>query len=318
MILQETANTPQLSLVMPFFNEEEMLDHTLAETEKTLAAIDVNWELVAVNDGSRDRTLDKLLAAQQRYKWLVVIDLSRNFGKEAALSAGLANCRGQAIIPLDADLQDPPELIAQMLEEWRNGAEVVLARRISRTSDTWLKRSTAGLFYKLINRISDVAIPENVGDFRLMDRSVVDTINQLPESRRFMKGLFAWAGYRSVTLNYMRPAREMGNTKFNGWKLWNLALEGVTSFSTIPLRIWTYIGTFISLIGFGYAMYIVAHTLIKGVDVPGYASLLTIILVLGGIQLLGLGIIGEYLGRVYLESKRRPTFIVRKVFRGQQ
>lgn len=311
-------NTPRLSLVMPFFNEEEMLDHTLAETEKILAAIDIDWELVAVNDGSRDRTLEKLLAAQQRYKWLVVVDLSRNFGKEAALSAGLANCRGQAIIPLDADLQDPPELIAQMLEQWRNGAEVVLARRVNRDSDTWLKRSSAGLFYRLINRMSDVVIPENVGDFRLMDRSVVETINSLPESRRFMKGLFAWAGFRSVTIDYVRPAREMGETKFNGWRLWNLALEGITSFSTIPLRVWTYVGAFISLTGFSYAAYIVARTLIRGVDVPGYASLLTVVLVLGGIQLLGLGVIGEYLGRVYLESKRRPAFIVRKVFRDPQ
>jgi polyisoprenyl-phosphate glycosyltransferase len=306
---------PVLSLVVPFFNEEEVVDHTLTTVERAITAQQISWEMIAVNDGSRDATLARLLEAQNRFPWLMVVDLSRNFGKEAALSCGLAHCSGQAIVPLDADLQDPPDLIGRLLQEWRAGAEVVLARRINRDADSWAKRSSASLFYRLINQVSDVVIPENVGDFRLMDRSVVDAINSLPESRRFMKGLFAWAGFRTVTVDYVRPQRERGVTKFSGWRLWNFALEGITSFSTVPLRIWTYVGAFLALLGFGYAAYFVVHTLITGIDVPGYASLLTIVLTLGGVQLLGLGILGEYVGRVYIESKRRPAYVVRRVFR---
>jgi glycosyltransferase involved in cell wall biosynthesis len=306
---------PVLSLVMPFYNEETAVEHTLAAVHRVVSEMQLPWELVAVNDGSRDATLERLLEAQRRYPWLVVVDLSRNFGKEAAVSCGLSHTRGQAVIPLDADLQDPPELITRFIDEWRRGAEVVVAHRSDRHADSWAKRSSAGLFYKVINHVADVTIPENVGDFRLMDRVVVDAINALPESRRFMKGLFAWAGFRTVTVDYVRPQRELGDSKFNGWRLWNLALEGITSFSTVPLRIWSYVGAVIALLGFLYAAFIVARTLIYGADVPGYASLLTIVLFLGGVQLLGLGIIGEYLGRVYMESKRRPPYVVRKVFR---
>jgi len=307
--------SPILSLVMPFFNEEEGIENTLQIIQKELERLSISWEMIAINDGSRDRTLEALIEAQHKYKWLTVVDLSRNFGKEAALSAGLLHARGNAVIPLDADLQDPPELIGKLLDEWRSGAEVVLARRVNRDADSFMKRLSAGLFYRIINKLSHIEIPENVGDFRLMDRVVVNAILTFPENHRFMKGLFSWAGFRTVTVDYVRPSRILGKTKFNGWKLWNLALEGVTSFSTAPLRIWSYLGGSIAFIGIIYALYIIIRTLVHGVDMPGYASLITVVLVLGGLQLIGLGIIGEYLGRVYMESKRRPSFIVRKVIR---
>lgn len=244
---------------------------------------------------------------------LVIVDLSRNFGKEAALSAGLEHATGDAIIPLDADLQDPPQLVSALIEKWEEGYDVVLARRVDRSSDSFLKRVTAGAFYNVINRLSDVDIPHHVGDFRLMDRRVVDVLKSLPEARRFMKGLFAWAGFRTITVDYVRPERNLGTSKFSGWKLWNLALEGITSFSIVPLKIWTYIGFLVAACSFIYGSFIVGRTIIFGVDVPGYASLTSIVLFMSGLQMIGLGVLGEYVGRIYLEAKRRPPFIVRSV-----
>jgi glycosyltransferase involved in cell wall biosynthesis len=212
---------------------------------------------------------------------------------------------------MDADLQDPPELIPALISHWRQGYEVVLAKRSDRQSDGFLKKKTAELFYRLHNHISDTAIPENVGDFRLLDRAVVTALHALPERRRFMKGLFAWVGFKTATVEYARATRVAGKTKFTGWRLWNFALEGITSFSTMPLRVWTYLGTSFAIIGFLYALFIILRTLVFGVDLPGYASLLTAILFLGGIQLMGIGVIGEYIGRIYIESKQRPIYIVR-------
>ncbi len=236
---------------------------------------------------------------------------SRNFGKEAALTAGLDEAHGEAVIPIDADLQDPPELIPTLISHWREGYEVVLAKRSDRLSDGFLKRKTAGLFYRLHNHISDTAIPENVGDFRLIDRAVVTALHALPERRRFMKGLFAWVGFKTATVEYARATRVAGKTKFGGWRLWNFALEGITSFSTIPLRVWTYLGTSFAVIGFLYALFIIVRVLVFGKDTPGFASLLVAILFLGGVQLIGIGVIGEYIGRIYIESKQRPIYIVR-------
>ena len=308
----------KISLVIPFFNEEANVSTTLAVIEDVVSDMpQYEWELVAINDGSRDRTLDTLTAYSPRVLQLVVVDLSRNFGKEAALSAGLAQASGDAIVPLDADLQDPPSLIPELLAQWEAGFEVVLARRVDRSSDSFLKRTTAHVFYRTINRMSDIRIPENVGDFRLMDRVVVNVLNSLPESRRFMKGLFAWAGFRTTAVEYVRPERAAGETKFNSWRLWNLAVEGITSFSTAPLRFWTYLGFAVASCAFVYGVYIIARTLLHGVDVPGYASLLSVILFVAGIQLIGLGILGEYLGRVYVESKQRPPFVIRKVTRSK-
>jgi glycosyltransferase involved in cell wall biosynthesis len=308
----------RISLVIPFYNEEENVDNTFAELARCMDCERYEWEVVAINDGSTDRTLEKLQSARPGIFELVVVDLSRNFGKEAALSAGLAHATGEAVIPLDADLQDPPSLIPALLEKWEEGFDVVLAHRSDRSRDGVLKRNTAAAFYHVINRLSDVKIPQNVGDFRLMDRRVVDVVGSLPESRRFMKGLFAWAGFRTTTVDYARPERALGATKFSGWKLWNFALEGITSFSITPLKVWTYIGFLVALSAFSYGSFIIVRTMVFGIDVPGYASLITIVLFMSGLQLIGLGVIGEYLGRVYLETKRRPPHVVRSIVRSHR
>ncbi len=307
------AASPVISVVCPFFNEAAAIPHFFERIVGVLQQEDASFEIVCVNDGSTDGTLSALQQAQQLYDGLVVVDLSRNFGKEAALTAGLDFARGDAVIPIDADLQDPPELIPEMIAKWREGYEVVLARRVDRSADTLAKRLTASIFYKVHNRISDIALPENVGDFRLMDRLVVEAIKRLPERRRFMKGLFAWVGFKTVCIDYARAERIAGQSKFNGWRLWNFAIEGITAFSIAPLKFWTYVG---GLIAFGsvlYALFILVRTLVYGVVLPGYASLLVAILFLGGVQLVGIGLLGEYVGRVYFEAKQRPIYVVRKV-----
>jgi glycosyltransferase involved in cell wall biosynthesis len=300
-----------ISIVCPFYNEEHSVGSFFSRLIPVLDRLEDGYEVVCVNDGSRDGTLEALLAMRALRPYVRVIDLSRNFGKEAALTAGIDAARGDAVIPIDADLQDSPELITRLVQEWKLGFEVVLARRADRRADSFAKRLTALLFYKVHNAISDPSIPENVGDFRLMDRKVVDAIKQLPERRRFMKGIFAWVGFRSTTIEYVRDPRVAGESRFSAWKLWNLALEAVTSFSTAPLRIWTYLGLAVASLAFVYAAFIVVRTVIYGIEVPGYASLLAVTLFLGGIQLIGLGVLGEYLGRVYSEAKQRPIYIVR-------
>jgi glycosyltransferase involved in cell wall biosynthesis len=252
-----------------------------------------------------------LASTDRRFK---VIEFSRNFGKEAALTAGIDAARGEAVIPIDADLQDPPGLIGQMVAAWLQGAEVVLARRTDRSSDGLMKRKTAAWFYRLHNRMSNTQIPENVGDFRLMDRVVVNALKQLPERQRFMKGLFAWVGFRTVTVDYARAPRLAGKTKFSGFALWNFALEGFTSFSTVPLKIWTYLGALGAMGTFFYALFIILYTLLHGTRVPGYASLLVAVLFFGSVQLMSIGLLGEYIGRIYLETKQRPSYLIRKVY----
>jgi len=276
-----------------------------------LKAIGEEFEIICVNDGSQDATLDRLLKARQNEPRITVLDFSRNFGKEAALTCGLDHASGRAVIPIDADLQDPPELIREMVKMWRQGFEVVLAQRTDRSSDGFFKRKTAEWFYRLHNVISDPVIMPNVGDFRLMDRKVVDALKKLPERRRFMKGLFAWVGFRQAVIPYTREVRKSGKSKFSKWRLWNFALDGITSFSTVPLRIWTYLGLAIAAFSFSYGAYIIGRTLLFGRDMPGYPSLITIILFLGGVQLIGLGVLGEYLGRIHNETKGRPIYIVR-------
>lgn len=295
-------------------NEEESIAAFFDRLLPALEALGETFEIVCVNDGSRDATLEKLLAARQRESRIRILDLSRNFGKEAALTCGIDHARGDAVIPIDADLQDPPELIAEMVRLWRQGFDVVLAQRIDRGTDHFLKRKTAEWFYRLHNAISEPSIPPNVGDFRLMDRAVVDALKSLPERRRFMKGLFAWVGFHQATIPYTREARHAGESKFSGWRLWNFALEGITSFSTAPLRVWTYLGLAIALAAFVFGAFIIGRVLLLGRDLPGYASLITVVLFLGGVQLIGLGILGEYLGRIYSETKGRPIYIVRDRF----
>jgi glycosyltransferase involved in cell wall biosynthesis len=304
-----------ISVVMPAYNEQDTLGITFARLEQAFAGTPHEWELVFVNDGSEDHTLQKATSYRPTAFRMVVVDLSRHFGKEAALSAGLRASSGDAVIPLDADLQDPPELLLEMIGRWEGGAEVVVAKRANRSSDSWGKRVSANLFYRTFNMISDVHIPENVGDFRLMDRAVVDAINNLPENRRFMKGLFAWAGFRTEEMEYVRPARAAGQTKFNGFRLMSLAMEGVTSFSTAPLRLVTYVGGSVAIASILYGAFIVLRTLIFGIDLPGFASVVSLVAFLSGIQLLGLGIVGEYVGRTYIESKSRPPYVIRKVYR---
>jgi glycosyltransferase involved in cell wall biosynthesis len=297
-----------LSLVVPFYNEEEMIGEFFSAVIPVLEAIDgTQFEIVCVNDGSRDGTL-RMANEDSRIR---VIDLTRNFGKEAALSAGLDEARGAIVIPFDADLQDPPRIIPLLVEKWREGYDVVVAKRVSRLTDSFLKRQTAAIFYRLHNSVCDTKIPENVGDFRLITREVVDALKRLPETRRFMKGLFAWVGYQTAVVEYVREPRLAGTSKFSGWKLWNFALEGFTSFTTLPLRVWTYVGSFVALGAILYASFLIVRTLIQGVAVPGYASLISAVLLLGGVQLIGIGVLGEYIGRIYYESKNRPVYLVR-------
>lgn len=304
-----------ISLVVPVFNEVETVSLFLERVKQVFGKIpSINLDILFVNDGSSDNTLECLLELQQSNQSLRIVDLSRNFGKEAALTAGLKAATGQVVVPIDVDLQDPPELILNMLEKWREGFDVVLGKRFSRNSDSWTKKHSANWFYRIHNKIATPKIPENVGDFRLMDRAVVDALNELPESCRFMKGLFAWVGFRTATVEYARPERVAGTTKFKGWRLWNFALEGLTSFSTDPLRIWTYLGGVIALTSFVFAIFIVLRSLIQGIDLPGYASVIVSVTFLGGLQLIGIGVIGEYLGRAYIESKRRPIYIVRSIY----
>jgi glycosyltransferase involved in cell wall biosynthesis len=243
---------------------------------------------------------------------VTVLEFSRNFGKEPAMTAGIDATSGDCVIPIDADLQDPPALIAEMLKKWQDGAEVVLAKRVDRSTDSYAKRTTALMFYRLHNTLSGLQIPENVGDYRLMDRVVVDALKQLPERQRFMKGLFAWVGFKTATVEYVRDARLVGDSKFSGWKLWNFAIEGITSFSLVPLKVWTYVGGIGALFAFCYAVFVVIKTLVFGIDVPGYASLLVVILFFGSLQLICLGVLGEYIGRIYFESKQRPLYLIRK------
>lgn len=312
-MLAENDEIQLLSLVVPFYNEGDAVSGFFARVVPILESIPaMHFEIVCVNDGSSDDTLSALIGVARRDDRVRVIDLTRNFGKEAALTAGLDEATGDAVIPIDADLQDPPDLIPVLVEHWRKGAEVVLAQRTSRASDTWLKRVTAGAYYRVHNCLSDLRLPENVGDFRLMDRAVVNALKQLPERHRFMKGLFAWVGFSTVVVPYERAPRSAGESKFSGWRLWNLALEGITSFSTLPLRSWTYLGTAIALLAFLYGSFIVLRTLAFGVDVPGYASMLSLLLFFGGVQLIGLGVVGEYIGRIYDEAKGRPIYLVKR------
>lgn len=308
------AGTPTLSVVIPMMNEEDGIPVLFERLVPILEKTGRSFEVVCVNDGSRDNTLEILNIYQQRHPFIVIVDLSRNFGKEAALTAGLMQAQGKAVIPLDADLQDPPELIGEMLERWDKGAEVVLAVRAKRETDTALKRATANAFYRIINSISEISIPPNAGDFRLMDRAVIDALKQLPERSRFNKGIFAWLGFRTETIEYERPPREVGTTKWNYRKLWNFALDGITSFSSAPLRIWSYIGILIAGCAMLYGLVVIFKVLVLGHrDIPGYASLMTVLLFSNGVVLMGLGVIGEYLSRIFIETKGRPLVIIRKV-----
>ena len=312
----------ELSIIVPCYNESEVVEKffsAMVGNNGILNNLGLNCELVFINDGSKDNTLELLKAQKEIYSNksnldIKIVNLSRNFGKEAAMSAGFSVASGEAIVPMDADLQHPASLIPNFVELWRQGYDVVLAKRVNRQDESALKRFCSSIFYKLNNKISEIEIPQNVGDFRLFTKKVLNAINSLPENQRFMKGIFAWVGFRSITIEYEEQERIAGSSKFNGWKLWNFALQGITGFGTLPLRIWTYIGFIVSFFAFIYASFLILRTLIMGVDLPGYASLVVIILFLGGLQLIGVGILGEYVGRIYMESKRRPPFIIDEIY----
>lgn len=312
------ANPIILSIIVPVKDEEEAIAPFITRVTGVLDALDDPaaraWEILFVDDGSTDATLAAIAAASLSDPRICAVSLSRNFGKEPALSAGLDFARGAAIIPIDVDLQDPPEVIGDMIKAWRSGSEVVYGVRRNRQSDSLPKRLTADLYYRAHNRLSHDKIPEHAGDFRLLDRKVVDVIKAMPERNRFMKGLFAWSGFTQTAVEYDRVERSVGTTKFRYWKLWTLALDGITSASTVPLRIWSYVGLIVALFAFAYVVLIMARTLITGVDVPGYASLMSAILFFGGLQLISLGVLGEYIGRIMVETKQRPLYVVSKTF----
>jgi len=302
---------PDISIIVPCYNEEKNLANFFDLILTVLQDLDQTYEIICINDGSTDATLELLVEQHNENPCIKIINFSRNFGKETALTAGLHHSRGKAVIPIDADLQDTPGLIPALVEKWQEGYDVVYAVRRKRFGETLMKRLTADIFYRLINLFSETPIPKNTGDFRLMDRRVVDVLNQIPERTRFMKGLFAWVGFKQVGITYDRPPRHRGKTKWTYWNLWNFALDGITLFSTAGLKMWTYVGFLCSFLSFCYASFLIIRTLIYGKDVPGYASIMVVILFLGGLQLISLGILGEYLGRVYAEVKGRPLYVIR-------
>lgn len=301
-----------LSILVPMYNEAEVIPLFFKKLEEVMGQANINYEIICVDDGSKDETPRLLEEYANKDARIKVVSFSRNFGKEPAMSAAVDFASGDAVIPIDADLQDPPELILEMMKKWCEGFDVVYARRSSRDTDSLLKRSTANWFYSLFNKMSEMDIPKNVGDYRLMDRKVVDVIKSLPEKDRFMKGLFCWPGFNHTTVEFQRQKRAEGSTHFNVWKLWNFAISGITSFSTMPIRAGIYLGLFISLASFVYVIFIVTKTLIFGIDVPGYASIMVSVLFLGGVQLFFMGLLGEYIGRIFKEVKNRPLYIVAK------
>jgi glycosyltransferase involved in cell wall biosynthesis len=302
---------PTISVVVPAYNEASALELFHGRLLHALAGLE-SWEVVYVNDGSTDGTLSAMEALHRTDNRVALVSLSRNFGKEIALTAGLDHAAGDAVVVIDADLQDPPELLPELVAEWRAGFDMVYAKRRSRAGESWLKRGTAVVFYRLMQRMGDLKLPENTGDFRLMSRRVVDAVRQLREQHRFMKGLFAWVGYPTTFVLYDREPRCSGVTKWSYWKLWNLALEGITSFTVMPLKFATYVGLVVALLSGIYAAEVMVKTLIIGNPVAGYPSLMTVVLFLGGMQLMFLGVIGEYLGRVFNETKQRPLYLVER------
>jgi glycosyltransferase involved in cell wall biosynthesis len=302
----------ELSVVVPIHNENAGLLEFFARLVPVLEGLQLTYEIICVDDGSDDGSLERLLKIREQLPNLKVLSLSRNFGKDIALSAGFDYVSGRAVVPIDADLQDPPELIPQLIAKWREGFDVVYATRARRAGESMLRRVSAKYFYRIFDRITDIPIPRDTGDFRLLDRRVVDVLVRLPERTRFMKGLFAWVGFRQTAVVYDRLERHAGRTNWTYWRLWNFALDAITSFSSVPLKVWSYLGVAVSIFAFLYALFLAGLTIIRGVVVPGYASIMVAVLFLGGVQLITLGIIGEYLARVYNEVKGRPLYLVRE------
>ncbi|MEP7276105.1 MAG: glycosyltransferase family 2 protein, partial [Betaproteobacteria bacterium] len=299
-----------LSVVVPLFNEEAVLPDFHARLAGVLDTLPADAEIVYVNDGSTDRTAALLTDLHAQDPRVALIDFTRNFGKEVAMSAGIDAAGGDAVVIIDADLQDPPDLIPAMIRSWQAGHDVVLMRRRSRAQESWLKKATAHLFYRAMGSIGTVSIPADVGDFRLLSRRAAAALRRLPERARFMKGLFAWIGFPMAEIEYDRDGRFAGTSAWNYWRLWNFALEGVTSFSVVPLKLASYVGLATALIAFGYAVKVILFTWLYGDPVAGYPTLVVLVLFLGGLQLMALGLIGEYLARMFIEVKQRPLYLV--------
>jgi len=307
-------NKELLSIIIPFHNEQEVITECQYRLSDAVKSLDMDVEMLYINDGSKDETLNALLALMDKDSRIKVIDLSRNFGKEVAMTAGLDEAKGDAVIVIDADLQDPPELISKMVNKWREGFDVVYAKRIERKGESFIKKATAHLFYKLINKISDYDIPENVGDFRLMSRQAVDALNQVRERKRFMKGLFAWIGFPQTAIEYSRDPRFAGETNWNYKKLFKFAIEGISSFTQEPLRLATYAGFMTAFGAFVLGLYFIIKTLLFGEAIQGFPTLITVILFFSGVQLLSIGILGEYIGHMFIESKQRPLYFIKKTY----
>jgi polyisoprenyl-phosphate glycosyltransferase len=308
-----TNQIPLLSIIVPCFNESEVLPVFYERTARVLESCNIDYEIIFINDGSDDQTLEVISTLLQNNQRVKLIDLSRNFGKEIAMTAGIDFACGEAVIIIDADLQHPPELIPEMYRYWREGYDVVYATRIKQDGETYFKKKTAQAFYWVIARLSDVRIPENAGDFRLMSRRAVEAIKQFQEQHRFMKGLFSWIGYRQISIPYHREHRHAGSSKWSYWQLWNFAIEGITSFSYGPLRVASYLGIATAILAIFYASIEIIKVIVRGRDVPGYASIMVTLLFIGAVQLITLGIIGEYLGRIFNEVKRRPLYLVQQL-----
>ena len=308
----EKPVAPVLSLVVPMFNEAGNLDRLFDGLVRVMAELGESYEIVCVDDGSRDDTVARALEHRRRDPRIKVVELSRNFGKELALTAGLRHTSGQAVVMIDADLQHPPEVIKDMMREWRQGFEMVIAVRRHRDDESAVKRLAAKAFYEVFGRVSEVRLPPGAGDFRLLDRKVVKVLNAMPEHARFMKGLYAWVGFRQTIIPFDVAERSHGETKFNLFRLWRLAIDGITSFTSVPLKVWTFMGMLVASFALLYGLLFIVKTLILGIDVPGYPSLIVAITFFSGVQLISLGVIGEYLGRVFAEVKNRPLFVVRE------
>jgi glycosyltransferase involved in cell wall biosynthesis len=313
MTSKSDFSQPDLSIIIPVLNEQTAIRPFLDAMDKTLENLDETVEYVFIDDGSTDATVLEIQACIKDGARIQLLVLSRNFGKDAALAAGLAHARGHAAIPIDVDLQDNPDVIPEMVQKWREGAKVVNARRADRGSDSAFKRLSAELYYKIFNAVADYPIPANVGDFRLIDRQVIDILNTMSEKARFNKDLFSWVGFNSAEVTFERQARHTGSTKWSFWKLWNFGLDGLFGASTTPLRLWSYLGFCFAMASFIYAGFVLARTLLFGASTPGYASTIVIILFFGGLNMLSVGILGEYVGRIYREVRDRPLYIIQKM-----
>lgn len=302
-------------MIVPVLNEQDSILNFVTRIEDVLAPLSpaISYEILFINDGGTDATEDSIKNLMTENSGIRLINLSRNFGKDAAMCAGFEYAAGDAVIPIDVDLQDPPEVIPEMIEKWLNGAKVINARRIDRSRDSWGKRLSASGFYRVFNLIADQPIPDNVGDFRLLDRQVVNIVRKLGERARFSKALLSWVGFQTDEVTFKRPPRVTGETTWSYWKLWNFALDGIVSSSTLPLRVWSYLGVFLSMGSFIYAIFIFIRTVIMGADTPGYASTVILILLFGGLNLLAIGTIGEYVGRIFTEVRGRPLYIIRSM-----